>query len=225
MCLASESVSLNGLISIFEGLSGFGGSKPETDVEELRSEAMGAVADCACELMLSEEVTVDARLLNTLLDMPVNWQKCSERVAQKGQQFIAKQPLDQLIPLIRKAAASKAGKFGECLATSAMMKIFGAEPLVAVECLDAMVSGGFGVEGAPMMLRMLLPRVPAESSARVVAGLAEHGATGPDFDACWEAAVSEDTLEGLPLSLRERIYAQKKRWETRERSRSRDRNK
>lgn len=224
MSLAKK-IPLAGLISIWEDLTSFGGDEPDADVRSAQEEAMDAVADCAGELIQTEKFSNDCKSLSVLLDMQLEWDTCAETVCQKAQQFIAKQPLENLVRLIRKAATAKAGKFGECLATSAMMKMCGAEPTMAADTLDAMVSGGFGVEGVPMMLRMLLPKVPAESTARVVAGLAEHGASGSDFDACWEATVAEGTLESLPLVLRERIYAQRKARGARERSRSRDRSK
>merc|ERR1712139_719009 len=113
------------------------------------------------------------------------------------------EPVQRLVPLIRTAASAKADKFGECVATSTMMKLFGVDPAVAMEALDAMVSGGFGLEGVPMMLGMLLPKVSPEVGARVVAGLAEQNVSGKDFEACWDAAVlKEGAFEALPQDLR-----------------------
>merc|ERR1712228_595865 len=99
-----------------------------------------------------------------------------------------------------------------------MMKIFGAKPTLAIEALDAMVSGSFGLEGVPMMVQMLLPRSPLESCAAVVAGLMEHGANGKDLDACREAILANDGFEALPADLRKRLRASGK---VQKRSRSR----
>merc|ERR1719215_227525 len=113
-----------------------------------------------------------------------------------------------LTPLLRLAASAKATKFGESLANSMMMKLLGVDPEVAMDALDAMVSGGFGLEGVPMMLQMLLPKVPLEAGARVVVGLAEHNANGAIFNACWETVVSkEGSSNGLPKDLQDRLNA------------------
>ena len=84
-----------------------------------------------------------------------------------------------------------------------------------------LVSGGFGLEGVPMMLPTFLPKAHPEVAARIVAGLAERNVSGSSFDVCWEAVVlKEGALTALPAQLRKRLQDCQK---ARERSRSRER--
>merc|ERR1712203_1014917 len=81
---------------------------------------------------------------------------------------------------------------------SAMMKTFGASPGVAIDALEAMVAGGFGLEGAAMTLRMQLQRAPPDAikaGARVVAGLLERGVQDAEVEGCLHA-ISSKALPG-----------------------------
>jgi len=82
------------------------------------------------------------------------------------------------------------------LASSMMMKINGVDADVALDALDAMVSGGFGLAGVPKILPTLLPKASPEQAARVVAGLAERNVSGSNFDACWESVVLKEGALG-----------------------------
>jgi hypothetical protein len=197
------------------------GSMDYEEVAKVISEVKSSLIELTTKLLKHKETAVDTALLKMVLRMPLNWETCGEHLSQKGRQLIAKEPVENLITFIRMAAEAKAVKFGECLASSTMMKLFGVDPAVALDALDAMVSGGFGLDGVPAMLPMFIPKASLEVSARIVAGLAEQNISGPSFDACWEAVVSkEGGLDALPNDLRERLQSCRK---SRERSRSRER--
>jgi len=171
-------------------------------VAQLQVQTEDVVVRCASQLLMgSKELGLDLKLLTELLDLPLDWKQCGTSISQKAQQLIALQPLPELIPLMRKAATAQAGPFGECLATSAMMKTFGAPPAVAVEALGVMVSGGFGLEGAAMTLGMLVDRAPVEASVAVVVGLGRHGADSNDFKVCCETVAGKGGLDKLTASV------------------------
>merc|ERR1719163_2353709 len=102
---------------------------------------MNAIGRCCSNLLVeSKEVAFEFEALDILLEMPLDWKSCGSVVSQRAQQLIGKRTLEELLPLVRKAGKSKAGSLGECLATSAMMKTFGAQPVAALDACDAMVS-------------------------------------------------------------------------------------
>lgn len=204
MCLSGHRVILSGLPSLWGILS-----KLEVDnsIEQLLiSDTLDAIVQRSSKLLRAEDTALDLKSLTAVFDMPLCWEESSEALSQKVQQLIGRESLDTLVPLMKKVAGVRgAGKFGECLATTAMMKIFGAPPAIAIEALDAMARGGFGLDGVPMMLKMLLPRIEKEAGARVLAGLAERGLKGPDLDTCWEAILEKSALESLPAALLVRL--------------------
>merc|ERR1719433_844799 len=94
---------------------------------QLQAQTTEVLTRCASQMLMgSKELGLDLKLLTELLDLPLDWKECGTSLSQQAQQLIALQPLPELIPLMRKAASAQAGPFGECLATSAMMKTFGA---------------------------------------------------------------------------------------------------
>lgn len=170
-------------------------------LEPLCEEALRSAVIRAATMLLQpkgDEIK-ELEVLHCLFQMPLDWKAVGAAAAQKAQKVIALQPLDKLVPLIRAAVYVKAGKFGECLATSSMMKTFGAAPDVAVDALDAMTSGGFGLDGAAMTLRMQISRAPLPPSASVIATLGNHGATGEDFRACCDALAAHPGMGDLPV--------------------------
>eukprot|EP00929_Paragymnodinium_shiwhaense_P019126 TRINITY_DN13147_c0_g1_i1.p1 TRINITY_DN13147_c0_g1~~TRINITY_DN13147_c0_g1_i1.p1 ORF type:complete len:812 (-),score=184.33 TRINITY_DN13147_c0_g1_i1:398-2833(-) len=215
MCEHGGNVSVSGLLPLWPELSSFGGADIAADTKRLRTEVMQVVARCISRQLQSGSGTeLDFAMVTRLLDLPMDWQKAGAALAQKAQKVVAKSTLEDIIPLMRKAAGANAGKFGECLATSAMMKTFGAKPAVAVEALDAMVSGGYALDGAAMTLRMLLPQASTESCARVLAGLLERDAAFADVEASWQSLCGKGGLEGLPADLVVRIGSAVARSET-----------
>ncbi|CAK0864469.1 unnamed protein product [Prorocentrum cordatum] len=207
MCRAGdEHVSLGGLCDAWRALSsGTDGSQADPEAAQLRAEALEAVVKCASEQVVEEQVSFDIPILGALVAMPLDWERCAQVALEKARQVISSEPIARLVPLLREFAGARARKLCDCLATAAIMKVFAAEPAVAIDALDAMVSGGFGLEGAPMVLEMLLGKVPWTASAPVIAGLAEHGAAGDDLDKCWGAVLEPSALETLPGPLLARL--------------------
>jgi len=187
-------------LSVFgNGRAGCGGALQE---------ALGAIARSASDLIQHTKVEISSlKVLSGLLKMKLDWESCASAVTKRTQKLIAKQPLDNIVPLIRATVGARAGAFGESLATSAIMKAFGAPPEVAVDALDAMVSGGYGLEGAAMTLKMVIPNAPSELCARVVAGLAERGVKSEDLRVCCEAIAAKGGLEALPAATTVRLIA------------------
>eukprot|EP00928_Gymnodinium_smaydae_P038691 TRINITY_DN26632_c0_g3_i1.p1 TRINITY_DN26632_c0_g3~~TRINITY_DN26632_c0_g3_i1.p1 ORF type:complete len:984 (-),score=235.93 TRINITY_DN26632_c0_g3_i1:370-3321(-) len=214
-CLASNpALPLSRLLALWPTLRNFGGKALLPQVLRAKKEAVETVGRyCSKLLQRADDTSVDFDALGVLLSMPLDWDQCGATLAQRAQQLIARRPLEDLTPLMRQAAAAKARKLGECLATSAMMKTFGAKPTQAVEALRAMVSGGFGLDGAAMTLRMVgaAEGVALESSTEVIVGLAERNVGGKDLEACWESIVAKaeaKALEQLPAHLLARLAVQ-----------------
>lgn len=223
MCSNADRTSPQALLqfaSLWNSLSAFAGKDCDVDVAGLVSAFKDALIDLTSHMIQLKKTIVDAKLLELVLNMPLNWDRCGEHLSKKSQGVVNKLPVESIVPLIRMAASSEALAFGEFLASSTMMKLFGVDASVALDALDAMVSGGFGLEGVPMMLPTFLPKAHPELAARIVAGLAERNVSGPNFDVCWESVVlREGALAALPTQLRNRLLDCK---QARERSRSRD---
>eukprot|EP00933_Yihiella_yeosuensis_P002352 TRINITY_DN1039_c1_g1_i1.p1 TRINITY_DN1039_c1_g1~~TRINITY_DN1039_c1_g1_i1.p1 ORF type:complete len:953 (+),score=146.15 TRINITY_DN1039_c1_g1_i1:105-2861(+) len=196
-CLYLPPSSFQRLVAIWSILSKAGKLGIKPDHAELRAATQETCRRAVERFLGSGDTVVDMKALETLLEMPLDWATGST-VLKKVQQLLAPISLGDLVPLMKKAATAKAGKLAECLATAVTMKTAGAVPVLVVDALDAMVAGGFGIEGAARTLRTLVGQAPLDSCARVIAGITRQKASGPDFEACWKAILEEGILEKVP---------------------------
>eukprot|EP00928_Gymnodinium_smaydae_P014835 TRINITY_DN15448_c0_g1_i1.p1 TRINITY_DN15448_c0_g1~~TRINITY_DN15448_c0_g1_i1.p1 ORF type:complete len:796 (-),score=141.65 TRINITY_DN15448_c0_g1_i1:142-2529(-) len=201
VCGNDEAVTFGKLLPLCDRLSAlrsrFRGSEGLKDLREALAGALDAAARRVTRKLVkgTDDSTLAFESLIYLLALPVDWNECASPLSQRAQKLIAMRPLEDLVPLLKTAARVQAGAFGECLATTAMMKTFGASPEVAVTALDAMAAGGFAIDGVAMTLRMVLPRASSEAGAAVVASLLERGVVSADVEACW------DTVSAAPAAL------------------------
>lgn len=208
MCESGEGFSLESALSLFKTVQshGGGGGAVPTDsaVEQALQSAERALLQLTVRLIgesKDKSLTLRFDILSQLLSMPLDWQVCGPIIAQNVQQTIAAKALEDIVPLIKRAAAARVRSVGESLATAAMMKTLGAPPVAAAYALEAMVAGGFALDGAAMTLRMILPRVSTDVVVSILVGLLERGAVGPDVEACWQGVASKtEALEALPAA-------------------------
>lgn len=202
---SAEHITLSRLVALGGRLTKLAFVCQKFDLGPQRSEALTAVGLRISKLFESKELSLKFDILDPLLSIPLDWKLCGPVLVRKGMQLFGTKQLTDLIPLLRKAGRAKAGDFGECLATSAMMKTIGAAPEVIIDALDAMVAGGFGLENVAMTLEVSLARAPPGGVLAVVAGLLERGIVNDQLEASWDTLAAKDGLAALPAGTLARV--------------------
>lgn len=189
-------ITLNSMIPLWMELEKFANKQVNSEIVKECQETLKALKECIENLIEAKESTLDIQVLGQLLSLGLDWKVYAPLLAKKAQQVVNMQPLEELVPLIQKAP-KEAGALGECLATSALMKTFGAQPAVSVEALEAMAASGFGLDGAAMTLKMLFARAPFEPCARIIARLGEHDFKGDDLKGLCEMIAVDEKLKSV----------------------------
>eukprot|EP00928_Gymnodinium_smaydae_P036406 TRINITY_DN25453_c0_g2_i1.p1 TRINITY_DN25453_c0_g2~~TRINITY_DN25453_c0_g2_i1.p1 ORF type:complete len:894 (-),score=97.62 TRINITY_DN25453_c0_g2_i1:65-2746(-) len=191
---------LTSLVSLWRGLEALNEKMwLDSEMDTLRRQHTKDVEARVTRVLGSEKCELDFAALADLLEVPLDWAAHGAVVSQAALKLVGSQPLEKLVPLIRKAATCNVRSLSEPLCTAAMMKTFGAPPLKAVEALDAVASAGVELAGVSMTLKMFLGRVPLDACIRVLATLGHSGHASEDFKAACKTVAEDSGMTQAPL--------------------------